>query len=180
MSEQLRESHERAVESIDTSAEKRTKLEALKEKAENAPELNVETVRHAVENKAVSGKEITVGERESAPKARIDRTVKNQTYKKTIRKVQSNLSRPERSFSRLIHQPVVEKASNIGAVTVARPSGFLLGSITALIGSATVVFLAKRNGFSYNYSILLLLFAGGYLAGVVLELLWRLVLRRKK
>ena len=77
MSEKLRDSPEKAVESIDTSVQKHNNLEKLKRQTENVPEVNVENIRHKVETEAASGKEITVGERQSNPQMVIDRVVKN-------------------------------------------------------------------------------------------------------
>ncbi len=180
MTERLNDSGEKVIGSIDTSKEKHDQQEKLKEKAEKSPELNVENVRHSVEKVAISGKEITVGEKQSNPQMTINRAVKNTSYRKTLRKVQTHLSRPERTLSKLIHQPLVEKASSIGAVTIARPSGFLAGSFAALVGSLALLIAAKRYGFSYNYLVLIMLFGAGYILGLVLEMLVRVTRISKK
>lgn len=180
MGERLHESTEKVVERIDVSNESRKHLEKLKEEAEKAPEANAEQARHKVEDEAISGKEITVGERQSSPQMTIDRKAKSQSYRKTLRKVQTNLSKPERTLSKLIHQPVIEKASSFGAATIARPSGFLAGSLATLLGSAFLLIAAKRYGFNYNYLVFVILFVAGYILGIAVESLLRVTRLSKK
>jgi hypothetical protein len=81
----------------------------------------------------------------------------------------------ERGLSKLIHQPAVRAVSEVGAKTVSRPSGLLGGGLLAFLGSSTYLFMTKYIGFRYNYLVFLLLFVGGFVLGLVLELLVRLV-----
>ncbi len=57
----------------------------------------------------------------------------------------SQMSKPEQSFSRFIHTPVVEKTSEVLGKTVARPSGIAGAAIAACDGSlrrhAHVIFI---------------------------------------
>ena len=69
----------------------------------------------------------------------------------------------------------MESISNVGAQTIARPSGLLGGSIAAFAGSLTLYFLAKQYGFRYNYLMMFMLFVGGFAIGGIVELLgWKL------
>jgi hypothetical protein len=88
------------------------------------------------------------------------------------------LSPPERVFSKVIHNPAVEKASDITAKTIARPSGLLLGSIGAFVASLAVFVISRRTGFTYNFLIFMIMFVIFYLFGIVLELFLQLIKRR--
>lgn len=186
MSEQLRSNGEKGAESIDTSTEVQKSLERLQEKAEQAEkdplQKHIESLAKAAETQAVSGQELNVGDKKGESSNQtfgVQKQLKADAYRRTIRKVQSQLPLPERVASRIIHQPIVDAVSNVTAKTVARPSGFFFGSLVALVGSSAFLYMAKHYGFTYNYAILFMLFVGGFALGLVLELLFRVVLRRK-
>lgn len=183
MSEQLRQSPETTNESIDTSVETENNLKRLQEAARNTPETSVDAIEASLkkaESHAVSGREITIGEREAsrsgdAPGAHQE--LKTQSYKRTMNRIQSSLNKPERAMSKIIHQPVVDKLSSIAAQSVARPSGVLGGSIAALVGSIGLLYFARHYGFTYNYLFFAVLFVVGFIFGSVVEGLIKLVRR---
>jgi hypothetical protein len=86
---------------------------------------------------------------------------------------------PQRTLSHVIHQPIVAKLSSIAAQSVSRPSGLLGGAIVALIGTSTYYYLAAHIGMRYNYSVFLALFVGGFIVGLIAEVMVRLVIRRR-
>lgn len=131
----------------------------------------LEQIKAKVEQQSISGKEIAVGEEQetSGRPLGVFRELKSTAYKHTLKRIQSRLNTPERVFSRVIHRPVVERLSNFGAKTVARPSGILGGGVAALTGSSVVLYLARRYGFEYNYFVFFALFIGGFVIGLVLE-----------
>ncbi len=177
-------SPERAKDTIDTSVEVEKNLNRLKEAAENSPEFDkqsLEKLQHDIKDKALGGKEYTVGESQetSSPQA-VSKQLKQDAYQKTLKHVRRHLSGPERTFSRIIHQPTVEKVSSVGSQTVGRSSGLLGGSIFAFAGSLGLVVLAKHSGFTYNYLAFLLLFVLGYAIGLLLEAVIRLLVRPAK
>lgn len=186
MSEKLSKGAESLSENIDTSSESERNLNRLREAAKQAEkdplQAHVESLQQSAEQQAISGKELNVGDttgESSGQTFGIDKALKADSYKRSLRKIRTSLNTPERAFSRVVHNPVVESVSNTTAKTVARPSAFLGGSMGALIGSATLLFMAKRYGFTYNYTVFLVLFAGGFIVGLLIELLLRVVLRRR-
>lgn len=186
MSEHLRGSGEFKTESIDTSAEVQKNLEKLNERAEQAEkdplQKHIESLSQSAESQAISGKELNVGDKQGESSSQtfgVHKQLKTDAYKRTIRKVQSRLPLPERIASRVIHQPVIDAVSNAAGKTVARPSGFFFGSLFALIGSSAFLYMTKHYGFRYNYAVLFILFVGGFALGLILELVVRVVLRRK-
>ncbi len=186
MSEKLQHSGEHSRETIDASAEARKNLERLQEKAEQAEQdplqKHVESLRETIESQAISGKEVSAGDHnteQSAQQFGISKELKTDTYKKTLKQVRKHLSAPDRVLSRFVHTPAVEVTSQALGKTVARPSSFFGGSLGALLGSVVLVVLARRNGFEYNYAAFFFLFIGGFIVGSIIELLFRLLFRRK-
>lgn len=182
MSERLHHTPERNAGSIDTSVESKRNLERLQEEAhKDRSEESVDTLKHKAEAIAKSGKETTVGERQEASRSSIgiQKDLKNTAYRKTLSRVQDQLSTPQRAFSKVIHQPVVEQLSNVGSRTIARPSGVMGGGLFALLGGGLVLYFSKRYGFEYNYLLFAMLFAAGFAAGLAIELTLKLAVRRQ-
>lgn len=107
--------------------------------------------------------------------AYIDRNMKLTGLKRNLARTQSSLPLPQRTFSRIIHNPVIRTVSETGSKTIARPSGLLGGGICAFAGSGLLFYLAKHIGFRYNYLFASLLFIGGFGIGLVIELILRLL-----
>jgi hypothetical protein len=103
--------------------------------------------------------------------ATISSEVKRNTARREIKNLRKQESLPDRTLSRIIHQPVVRAISEGASKTVSRPSGLLGGGLLAFLGSGSYLILAKYMHFNYNYSVSLALFVAGFLIGLCLELL---------
>jgi hypothetical protein len=139
----------------------------------------LELHKNAVE-KAVSAKEVTVGEQQETGKQSIywaQKELKNDAYNRTLKKVRGRLNPLERTFSKVVHQPFIDAVSNFSGKTVARPSGILGGGFFALAGSGLLLYISRHYGFEYNFSVFLILFAGGFIAGLSAELALRFTRR---
>lgn len=165
---------------------KADKLEAqennTKKNAEitDADSLNIENIRNQIENKAVSRDETSIDRPTTVRTTEhITKDIKNQSYAKTLKKIRTHLPKSLRAFSSTVHQPSIEKISNIGAQTIARSSGIMGGSIAALVGSVSLLFFSKQYGFTYNYFVLFILFGIGFMIGLSIELLTK-IFRPKK
>jgi hypothetical protein len=160
-------------------------LKELQEKANKTQETSKDTIEHikqSIESTAISGKEYSVGEKESKPTNHsfgVTKHLKKDAYKRVIKKTQNNLSKTEKTFSKAIHNPVIEKVSDVSAKTVARPSGILFGSIGAFVASLVIYFISKRSGFEYNYLLFVMVFVGGYFIGLIAELFYKLIKPQK-
>lgn len=186
MSERLHHGAENKVESIDTSAEAQKLQEKLQENAEHAEkdpiQKHIESLSKSVEQQAISGKEVNVGDKttESSPQTfGTSKQLKADAYKRALKRVRTGLNVPERTLSRVVHQKTVESVSNAAAKTVARPSALLGGGIGAFVGSAVLLYVSRNNGFTYNYTAIFALFMGGFFAGALVELLLRLLGRKQ-
>jgi hypothetical protein len=185
MSEKLTPRHEAKSENLDLSGEIKRNLENLSKAALEAESQKAELheLQDAVKQEAISGQEITVGERE-VPKSHTShatpKELKADAYKRSLSRVQSRLNVVDRGFSKIAHQPVIDSASNVMSKTVARPSGILGGGICALLGSSFLLYLTKRYGFEYNFFVYFLLLAIGFVLGMTAELVIRAILKRKR
>ncbi|HLB66272.1 MAG TPA: hypothetical protein VJJ78_01595 [Candidatus Saccharimonadales bacterium] len=172
-------SHKEAEPRVERRAEKHVERheQSQNEKAES--KAKIETLTQHAKQEAVSGQDVSVEDKAPAQnQIMINKELKLATLKRTLTEVRHKLSKPERVLSKVIHQPTIDKLSSVGERTIARPSGILGAGLIALVGSTVVLYAAKHYGFSYNLSIFFILLLAGYLAGLVIELLLRLV--RKK
>lgn len=94
----------------------------------------------------------------------------NQTYQRSMNSVRNSLQNHERNLSKVIHNPVVEKASDLASRSIARPTGILFGSVFSFVGSLFGYLLARRLGGELPYSIFAILFIGGFCLGLIFEL----------
>lgn len=139
--------------------------------AKDKAELSREATKLAEEAKKTVAEQGKTEQRNYDDVPGLRQSMKNRAYKRELTKIRSKLPASSRRFSKIIHNPTVETISNIGAQTVARPSGLLGGSIAAFVGSLVLYYMAREYGFRYNYLMMFLLFIGGFAVGAVLELL---------
>lgn len=71
-------------------------------------------------------------------------------YDRTMKEVRSEMSAPSRTFSKVIHNKVVEKTSEVVGATVARPNAILSGAVFALL--LTLAFYLTTKYFGYTLS----------------------------
>jgi len=166
------------IETSDEHAEKlRNKLEKeINETKEDGGEIH--ETRKTVASEAISGKEIRSknSEKNKEPQ-NITKAEKTRTYKSTMNRLQNQLPDSSRKFSKFIHNPAVEKTSEMLSSTIARPSGILGAGIVGFIGFAVVLYFAKRNGFALpsNSSLFVLVLVGGWACGLLVEALVKTV-----
>jgi hypothetical protein len=110
----------------------------------------------------------------------VNKELKDAALHRTLKHVQHELPRSQRLLSKTIHQPAIRRVSAATGQTVARPSGLLGGGLCAFAGSLVYLYLAKHIGFTYNYLLFFVLFVGGFVLGVVFELLLHLAARSKR
>lgn len=170
--------HEAAHESAKDREKLQETVEAGKQAKHEAQD-SLEAIRSSIEKEAektdaLKKAEKKVEEPDKGPTpVVIDRAVKNKAYKKELHRVQSHLPKSQRSFSKFIHAPSVETASEVGGKTVARPSGLLGGGIAAFVGSALLVWTSRHYGFTYNFFVFIALLIAGFVVGLVIEMIVR-------
>jgi len=180
--------HEKSHESTHDKHEQHEKLKDSIEAGKNAKnevEDSLETIRSSIDKEADSGKHKKQEQEADAQKDQgpghviIDRDVKTKAYKKELHRIQSHLTRSQKSFSKFIHNPVVESVSEVSGKTVARPSGLLGGGIVALLGSGALVIISRHYGFTYNFFVFIALLIAGFFLGLVVEMFVRGIVKAK-
>ena len=149
------------------------KAEQLKARHEKS----LEEIRREVEANAFSSEllkkdEIKDFEREVS-QIQVQKELKGITLKKTMSGIQKQLPATDRAFSKVVHNPVVNKISDISEKTIARPIGILGGGALALLGSLLSTYFSRKFGMSYNIFMFVIFFAVGYILATLLELLYR-------
>lgn len=166
--------HETHVEQHATKhAEKRAETAA-------AATQSVEAIRHKIAEEAHSKREINTSKAEQPAgetHAFVTHNLKVMARRRLLKRVREQLPASDRVLSRVIHQPIIDSASELTGKTVGRPSGLLSGGIFAFIGSGTLLYIDKHYGYRYNFLLWALCFIGGFLIGLLIELVIKLVAR---
>ncbi len=117
----------------------------------------------------------------SAPSRRgpISKKQKNESYKKTIKQVQNELPVGSRTFSKIIHNKVIESASEKIGSTIARPNAMLSGALLAFIFTLVTYVIAKKSGYVLSGFETIGSFALGWLVGIVFDYLRVLITGKK-
>lgn len=139
------------------------------EEAENARD----TIKHETETQTnpLEGLKSAVETAQPAPTRTINRELRQITLRRELKNIRRKLPAPQRALSKVIHQPVVRVTSEVAGKTISRPSGLLGGGFVALVGTSLYLYLANHIGFNYNYGVFLVLFAGGFILGLLIEFL---------
>lgn len=149
---------------------------------ENAQERAAEHARKQAELEAAFSKEqSSESKADSEPVMPLEPTKrqKQQEYNKTMGAVRSQLSKPSRAFSKVIHNPTVEKVSDATGSTVARPNALLAGSLSAFLVVLGLYLAATYFGFRLSGFELIGSFALGWLLGIIIDILRVIFLRRR-
>lgn len=164
------------------SVEKRQHIEvknsheslSSKEKAEAGEQQKdqAEQARESVEKLAIATSE-TTGNTESHADSEQEETVfVNKSYKSVMHRVESQLPAYQRTFSKVLRNPSVDKASVIVGGTVARPSGIIGGAGLAFFGLLIVGYAAKTSGFTVPNSLFVLLVIIGWTGGLFFDFIY--------
>ncbi len=180
MSERLIPHHEQEHHNHEAES-KRHQPEVSVEHEKHKQHEQLEHAKHEIEHLAKSQEDTKVedGKQRNEQPLYVNHELKSIALQRTLSRVRRHLSAPDQLLSKVIHQPAIQSVSDAGAKTLARPSGILVGSFTALLGSSLSLYLAKHYGFRYNFTLTLALFIAGFAIGLVLEFGWWLIRRRR-
>lgn len=179
--EVLKGTIESSAEAQDAAAERKAELaKKLEGQAEQSPDARAEEAEKAraeANKEALMSKERGSAESKSGgePTASTIRKVtkkqKKTEYKKTMSAIQSEMSAPARTFSKVIHNPVIEKTSEVIGGTIARPNAILAGSTTAFVTVALVYVIAKQYGYPLSGFESIGAFIIGWFIGIAFDYL---------
>jgi hypothetical protein len=169
----------------DIAAERQKELanERERQAGEKSPE-NLEDARHEAIEQASKGekerknkesKETTSAERRG-PASKRERDA---SFNVTMGEVRSQMSAPSRAFSKVIHNPAVEKASDAVGGTIARPNASLSGSVTAFLFTLVIYLVARYYGYPLSGAETIASFALGWVIGMLIDY-FRLIISGKR
>ncbi len=115
----------------------------------------------------------------SSNRRSIDQKKLNQSYAKTLEQVQSELPAKSRVFSKIVHNNVIEKFTDIISSTIARPNAMLSGSVFAFILTLLIYTNAKTIGYNLSGFETIAAFIVGWVIGIVYDYL-RILFTGKK
>lgn len=175
--EQFHDRHNNILENSEIGAEaldnlrkeKENKLEnSIDDSQDSAEKARVEALKTAISVESV-GKKV---EKTTPPRPGvISKKQKNESFKRTMTRVQSELPITERIFSKVIHNKTVEKASNIIGNSIARPNLILSGAFSAFLLTLITYWIAKRVGYQLSGSETITAFIVGWIIGIVYDYL---------
>lgn len=100
---------------------------------------------------------------------------RKKAYENVMNEARSQMSASARTFSRVIHNPIVEKTSEVVGATVARPNAILAGSVSALILVLGVYSVARFFGYPLSGFETIGAFIIGWIIGIVYDFLHTMV-----
>lgn len=196
MSEKLAPVAEKSVENKELQSEKLEDYERASAKIErNVEASDIENgekteskARHEALKEAVSveagSAELKAKESPAAAPANrrhgvISKKERNASYKHQLDRVQAELPVTKRTFSKVIHNPVVEKTSDAVGATIARPNAILAGSMTAFFLVLAVYLIAKHLGYQLSGFETIGAFIVGWILGILYDF-FRVMITGKK
>lgn len=158
---------ERSAGEVERSAAEQ--LERRAEQATGQRHEKLDDARHEALEQA-EARQTAETEKPAAPETprQITKDDRAASYQKTMKKMQSELPPASRAFSKVIHNPAVEKASEAIGSTVARPNLIIAGALGA-ISSVVVYFIARHYGYVLSGSETIILFGCGWVIGAIIE-----------
>lgn len=183
MSEHMPRNPERAVETLPTierSPERRS-VERVGESRE-AVEKNVERAKNQAQKEALTAREIKGKEETNSdqPTPIITTEVRNESFNRTMRQIQSEMPAGARAFSKIIHNPVVERTSDVVGATLARPHAILSGSLFACLAVLGLYLMARYYGFALAGSETIVAFLIGWVCGIIFDFLRVLITGKRQ
>lgn len=170
--EALKEAGERA------SAELEKKLERSAEKSTGE---NLEDARREALELAKTKEQEKPAKSEKAkesPEKPVERDL-DASFAKTMNHIRKDMSPASRAFSKVIHNPVVDKTSEIIGSTIARPNLILAGAIGILTIGLGIYLVAKSYGYVLSGFEMIGASILGWSVGAIIEFA-RVGLKNKK
>lgn len=166
------------INATEAASEQAEKLRKRESSVESSPEHNRDSEAHAARKnaEAIFAKEASSehrqgGEPTASPAAirKITQREKDRAYKKTLTRIQSEMNMPARTFSKVIHAPVVERTSEIVSSTAARPNALLFGSVSAFAILTVVYAISQTYGYRLSGFETIAAYGLGWVVGLMID-----------
>lgn len=185
--EQLTSNPERGIEAAgDAARERSAELQKSRETGEQSPEQHkeqlesarIEAIKNSISYEKPAHEQTANASATHHVRPVNSRSARKKAYKDILRHTQAELPPASRTFSKVIHQPVVEKTSAAVGSTIARPNAILFGALFALLLSGSVYVVAKYYGYTLSGFEAIGSFIIGWIVGIVIDF-FRLAARRR-
>lgn len=185
----------------ETSANQEPNLEAEKQRDkigeiydDSAERAGIENGEKSAEKAKVEALEQAISvERGGAEKARkepssspaqrrhgvVSKKERQKSYEHNLKQIRDEMPAAQRGFSKVIHNPVVEKVSEVAGATVARPNSILAGAIVAFFAVLAVYLIAKHYGYPLSGFETIGAFIAGWVIGTLYDF-FRVMITGKK
>lgn len=174
--ERTAEQHIGASEAKEHQSRVKHERESRAEQAgKNRNETDVTSREIEAREQAVASTEYDKPQSEKVQPATYLKDDKQHAFNTVMHHARQSMSKPEKTFSKFIHRPAVEKTSDVLGKTVLRPSGVTGAGIAAFIGLLSVYSIAKFAGFELSGSEMPLLLSVGFVAGLLTEWLFKAI-----
>ena len=178
---------ESTVEAQNAAAERSAELQKSAEKTvENSPESQAERANDArKEAEAAFSKEAgketrSGGEPTAMAIRRVTKQEREASYEATMKHIRSEMGAVGRTFSKIIHAPLVEKSSEVIGSSFARPNAVLAGSASALILVSLTYVIARTFGYRLSGFETIGAFILGWIIGLIYDYFKVMAFGRKK
>ena len=109
--------------------------------------------------------------RETSPRKKlgpVSKRERNASFNATMDEVRSHMSAPSRAFSKVIHNPTVEKISDV------------VGSVFAFLFTLVIYLIARYYGYALSGGETIASFAAGWILGLVFDYFRALIFGKSK
>lgn len=177
--EQYEATKHEAPQPEETAHHERLAHERERLSAEKGHEGNQETARkEALESASSSAHEKEPKEEVSRVERRpgaISKKERETSFESTMDDVRTHMSNSSRTFSKVIHNPTVEKISETLGSTVARPNAVASGAFFAFLFTLGFYLVGRMNGYPLSGSETMMFFLLGWIVGLVFDFLKTMV-----
>lgn len=185
--EKAPQNQELSAEQLESYLKAEANVEQAAEKAGIENGENAEAkARHEALKEAVSveqGSAEKKSQEPSSPAKRrhgvVGKKERSASYKRHMKQVQAELPPLQRTFSKVIHAPVIEKTSDVVGGTIARPNAILAGSMVAFVAVLVVYLTARHFGYALSGFETIGAFIIGWLIGLLYDF-FRVMITGKK
>jgi hypothetical protein len=153
--------------------------EALEKQAEQAQTASQEALKEATTTAEYASRASEQHSQSQQKDTLVNPELHKMARGRVLTSVRKKLPVLDRTFSKITHQPVVDKVSDVSSEYIARPYPILFGGITALIGCSILLYFARRDGFNVPPILFAALFTGGFVIGLAIEMFVRMFRRNR-
>ena len=173
---------EKQIEKIGENLEKRAEKAGIESAEKSEAKSKVEAMEQAISIESGSA-EKKRKEPASAPARRrhgvVSKRERNESYKQHLKQIHNEMPAGQKAFSKFIHNPAVEKVSEVAGATVARPNSILAGAMVAFFAVLGVYLIAKHYGYPLSGFETIGAFIAGWVIGALYDFL-RVMITGKK